>query len=235
MYGLSNLFSTLLIILCETHTFREGIDPVTGQFQWIELPPPESPTYTTQTVKYFADTYNIGNIISFFFNRNLKHGFVHAKGETYIQWSEINGGGLQALPRYGKLAPISSAPRGTILIPATSHSSSTHVVGFFPSWKIRLHVVTNNQVIIPGNMAITPAASVDISFHPDVPMTTSRVDTFGPVVWDPATSLHYLYFSTTFNGRVYFAKMNSSFQIIHINRVETTDVILNGKSAILDI
>jgi len=219
----------------ETHTFREGTNPITGEFEWIELDPPESPTFSSQTVKYFRDTYTIGNIMSFFFNRKINHGFVHAKGETYIQWSELGNFGIQLKPRYGKLAPISSAPRSTQQSPPTAHSSSTYVVGFFPSWKIRLQVTTNNQITIPQSMGITPAASVDITFHPDLPMTSADVDTFGPVVWDPDTSLHYLYFTTINGNRPFFAKMDSSFQIVHINRVASTDVILNGRSAILSI
>jgi len=68
-----------------------------------------------------------------------------------------------------------------------------------------------------------------------VPMTPSTVDTYGPAVWDPVTSLHYLYFTTRFAGPSYFAKMNSSFQIVHINQVAATDVILSGRAAVLNI
>jgi len=218
----------------ESHVYRQGTDP-NGGFAWVELPPPESPIFTTQTVKYFADTYDIGNIMSFWFNRKLNHGFVHANGETYIQWSDLGPFGINILPRYNKLAPVSSAPRSTQLSPPTSHSVSTYVVGFFPSWAIRLVVTTNNQVTIPKSMAVTPANSVDISFDPDIPMTTARVDTFGPITYDSSTGLHYLYFSTINSGPIYFAKMDSSFTITHINRVESTDAILNGRSAILNI
>ena len=219
----------------ETHVYREGTNVVTGEFEWIELDPPESPIFTTQAVTYYRDTYTIGNIMSFFFNRKPNHGFVHANGETQIQWSETGAFQVPTLPRHNKISPISSAPRSTQQSPLTSYSSSTYVVGFYPSWKIRLSVTTNNQITIPKSMAITPAVVTEISFHPDVPMTPSRVDSYGPIVWDPVTSLHYLYFNTTFSGPSYFAKMDSSFQIIHINRVESTDVILNGRPAILDI
>ena len=221
----------------ETHVFREGTNPITGEFEWIELDPPESPVFTTQSVKYFADTYTIGNIMSFFFNRNLNHGFVHANGQTQIQWSEIGAFGVHVKPRYSKIAPVSSLPKSTQQSPPTSYSATTYVVGFFPSWKIRLNVTTNNQITIPLSMPLTPAGSVDITFHPDLPLVTADVDTFGPLVWDSATSQHYLYFytGTGVNQVFYFAKMDSSFQITHINRVDATDTILNGRSAILDI
>lgn len=219
----------------ETHVYREGVNIANGEFQWIELDPPESPFFTTQAITYYSNTYTIGNIMSFFFNRKPNHGFVHVNGQTYLQWSDVGSFQVPILPKNNKLAPISSAPRSSRQSPTTSHSSSTYVVGFFPSWRIRLSVTTNNQITLPLAMSISPAASVEIGFDPDVPMTPSRVDTYGPVVWDPTTSLHYLYFSTTFGGPVYFAKMNSSFQIIHINRVDITDVILGGRSAVLDI
>ena len=219
----------------ETHVFREGTNIITGEFEWVELNPPESPIFTSQTVKYFADTYRIGNIMSFFFNRKVNHGFVHARGETWLQWSEILGFGIQAKPRYGKVAPVSTVPKSQIQTPATAHSVSTYVVGFFPSWKIRLSVTTNNQINIPGSMALSPAGSVDITFHPDLPLTSADVDSFGPLVWDPSSGQHYLYFYTVGVQVFYFAKMNSSFQITEFNRVDSTDVILNGRTAILDI
>ena len=220
-------------IVYNSSVYRQGF--VNGEFQWIELPPPESPFTTTQTVHYFADTYTIGNIMSFWFYRKLHYGFVHANAETYIQWSDLGPFGQHILPRFNKLAPISSAPRSTKLSPPTSHSASTYVIGYFPSWAVRLVVTTNNQVRTPDAMAITPANSVEISFDPDIPVTSSQVDTFGPVVYDPDTGLHYLYFYTINNGPIYFAKMDSSFKIVHINRVDFTDAILNGRSAILNI
>lgn len=225
------------VIEYETHVFREGTNPITGEFQWIELDPPESPIFTSQTSRYFADTYTIGNIMSFFFNRNLNHGFVHANGETHIQWSEIGALGIHVKPRYNQFAPVSTLSTSTILSPPTSHSTSTYVVGFFPSWAIRLTVTTNNQITLPGAMPLSPAGSVSISFDPDLPIVAADVDTFGPVVWDPDTGQNYLYFivGTGLNQVFYFAKMNSSFQITHFNRVSSTDVILNGRSAILSI
>jgi len=219
----------------ERHVYREGTNPANGEFQWIELDPPESPLFYSQNIEFFSDTYDIGNIMSFFFNRKPGHGFVHINGSTYIQWSDVGALQIPILPKNDKFAPISTVARTSTLTPSTSHSSTTYIVGFYPSWKIRLSVTTNNQFTIPNSMAITPAGSATISFAPDVPMTPSTVDTYGPAVWDPVTSLHYLYFTTRFAGPSYFAKMNSSFQIVHINQVAATDVILSGRAAVLNI
>lgn len=216
----------------ETHVYREGTDNF-GHFAWVELAPPESPIYSTQTVYYWQDTYSIGNIMTAFYAQKLNHGFVHINGETYIQWSPITNG-VHVLPRTNMFGPISSAARSTRLTPSTTRSVSTAVVGFFPSWKIRLYVTTNNQITVPDSMAISPAASATISFASNIPMTTSQVSTFGPATWDATTGLNYLYFVTN-GGQYYFAKMNTSFQIVHINRVASTDVILSGRSAILSI
>lgn len=214
----------------ETHVFREGTDPVTGAFAWVELPPPESPVFTTQNVTYFRDTYTCFNVISLFFNTKPNHGFAHVNGITQIQWGNIN-----ELPRNSRFSEISTGARTTVMTPPTAYSAVTQVVGFFPSWKLRLYVTTNNQVEVPGTMGIS-AGNNQISFAPGLPFTLAAVDTFGPAVWDPQTNLNYLYFTRRNNTSVvYFAKMNSSYQIVHVNRVDTTDVILSGKSAILSI
>lgn len=218
----------------ETHVYREGTDPVTGAFAWIELDPPESPIFSTQTVKYFADTYDIGNIMSFFFYRNLNFGFVHVNGQTFIQWSEINSNGTQPLPRYNKFAPVSSLPVSTKKSPTTAYSSSTYVVGFFPSWKIRLQVTTNNQIDVPDKIPLTPAGSSTITIASGLLLTAGQVNSFGPATWDSDSGLNYLYLTDNF-GQAYFAKMNTSFQIIHINRVDSTDAILAGRSAVLSL
>lgn len=221
---------TTEVINFETHVFREGTDPVTGGFAWIELPPPESPVFSTQNVNYFRDTYTCFNVMSLFFGTKPNHGFVNVNGQTYVQWGNIN-----ELPRNSRFSAISSAPRTTQMTPATAYSAVTTVVGFFPSWKLRLYVTTNNQVEVPGTMAVS-AGTDQISFAPGIPFTLAAVDSFGPAVWDPETNLNYLYFTRRGNTSiVYFAKMNSSFQIVHVNRVDTTDVILNGRSAILSI
>lgn len=211
----------------ESHIFREGTDS-DGNFQWVELDPPESPIFTTQEVKFFSDTYFPNNIFSFFLLRRPSHGFVHANGKVYFQWGE------NTPPRYNRLINISDAPRNTELVPPTARSVSTYVVGFFPSWKVRLVVTTNNQIEKPTTIGISPASSAVISFDPSIPKSTSDVNSYGPITWDDSTGLNYLYFSDN-QGRIYFAKMDSSFTIIHINRVAATDAFLSGRGAILNI
>ncbi|MEE8113028.1 MAG: hypothetical protein V3T23_01615 [Nitrososphaerales archaeon] len=221
-------------IVYETHLFREGTDPLTGNFVWIELDPPESPVFTSNNIRYFADTYTIGNIMTFFFYRNLNFGFVNVNDETRIQWSQIGALGIHVKPRYNQFAPVSSLTRSSTLAPPTSHSSAVNVVGFFPSWKLQLSVTTNNQITIPDSIPLSPAGGDSISFAADIPMSLNRVDSFGPAVWDSTTGLNYLYFVDIL-GDVFFAKMNTSFVITHINRVSVTDAILAGRAAILSI
>lgn len=214
-------------ICYETHVFREGQDPL-GNFMWVELDPPESPIFSTQDIRYFADTYACNNIFSFFFLRKPNHGFVHINGKIYFQWGEPTA------PYYKNFAPISDAGASTKLSPPTAHSVSTYVVGFFPSWKIRLSVTTNNQIIVPDEIAISPAGSATITFDPSLPKTAADVSFYGPATWDSVTGLNYLYFVDT-AGRLFFAKMDTSFTIIHINRVASTDAFLSGRGAVLDI
>ena len=217
----------------ETHIFREGVDPVTGLFAWIELSPPLSPVFTSQAVNYYANTYTCGNIFSFFFYVKPNYGFVHVNGDVYVQWGEINLG-IPTKPICNKFTPIGQG--SNITTPPTAYSAVGVVVGSFPSWKIQLHVTTNNQIQIPGNLNISPANFSSPSFAAGIPMTTSRVDRYGPAVWDPDAGVNYLYFSTIdAPARVYFAKMNSSFVITQINQVDVTDSILGGRPAILSI
>lgn len=217
----------------ETHIYREGVDPVTGLFAWIELPPPQSPVYTSQALTYYQNTYEVNNFISFFFLRKLNHGMVHVNGEIGYQWSEPPSFGPIPKPTHNRFSLFGSA--STKLVPATNYSVVGVSVGSFPSWTIRLHVTTNNQVIVPNQIQINGTFTA-ISFASNVPMTTSVVDSFGPAVWDPDEGVNYLYFSTLHSpARVYFAKMNTSFVITEINQVDTTDAILSGRPAILSI
>ena len=217
----------------ETHTYREGVDE-NGNFAWIELDPPESPTFTSQTVNYFNNTFQIGNIMSFFFNRNFGHGFVNVNGEVRIQWSQRNANGTPVLPVNNQFAALSTLNGSFKDTPPTAHSTSTYVVGFFPSWKIRLQVTTNNQIQIPDSLPLTPAGSAIITMASGLLLDIGDVNTFGPVAWDSAAGLNYLYLTDNF-GNAYFAKMNTSYEIIHLNRVEVTDSILAGKAAVLSI
>lgn len=220
-------------ITYESHIYRQGTDPVTGLFAWIELPPPESPIYVTHSATYFRDTYTVGNIFTLYFNIRPNYGFVHVNGNIFIQWSEVSGG-TQIKPICNRFTPIGSL--STRLEPTQSYSQSTYVVGSFPTWQIRLVVTTNNQVTIPNTADITPANFSSPTFASDVPMTLSKVDRFGPAVWDPDAGVNYLYFSTIdVPSRVYFAKMNTSFVITQINQVEVTDAILGGRAAVISI
>jgi len=217
----------------ESHIYREGIDPATGLFGWIELPPPDSPVYITHAHTYFRNTYLVNNIFTFFFNIRPNYGLVHVNGDVWIQWSNVSGG-TQVKPICNQLSPIGAT--STKLVPPQTYAQSIIVVGSFPTWAIRLIVTTNNQVTVPDQIDINSANFSIITFASNVPMTTSRVDRFGPVVWDPIEGVNYLYFSTIdIPARVYFAKMNTSFVITQINQVDTTDAILSGRSAILDI
>jgi hypothetical protein len=215
-------------ITYEKHTYRQGTDSE-GNFIWIELDPPESPTFTTQQTKYFQNTYSVNNIFSFFFLRKQNYGFVNVNGLVYFQWGEPG-----SFPLVNRFASISTASKSTQQVPSTSYSSTTYVIGSFPTWQVRLAVTTNNQVTIPNKMSISPASSAVISFDPSLPLEASDVNSFGPAVWDEATGLNYLYFST-FDGSVYFAKMDTSFIITHINQVAPVDGIFGGRSVILDV
>lgn len=216
----------------ETHVYREGVDPNTGLFGWVELPPPQSPTITNQSITFYENTYDVFNIFSFFFLRKRNYGMVHANGDIGVQWSDLFNG-VPVKPICNRISMFGQAT--TKLTPATTYSQSISTIGFFPNWSRRLSVTTNNQVIIPDQINIS-SASVDFSFSSEIPMSPSMVDTFGPVVWDPEAGVNYLYFNTIgFPTRYFFAKMNTSFVITHINEVSSTDAILSGRAAILSI
>jgi hypothetical protein len=220
-------------ITYETHTYQEGTDPATGGFAWVELPPPQSPVFSTQTVTFYENTFQCNNFISFFFLRKLNHGMVNVNGQIGYQWSEPGPFGVPPKPTHNQFSFFGDT--STTLTPPTAYSQSTTVIGFFPSWRILLSVTTNNQVSVPNQIQINGNFSA-ISFAPDIPITTSVVDKFGPAVWDPEEGVNYLYFSTIHSPtRFYFAKMNTSFVITHINQVDSTDAIMSGRSAVISI
>lgn len=214
-------------VFFETHVFRE-----TAIGGWEELPPPQSPIFTTQNIVFYRNTYSVNNIFSFFFLRKPNYGFVHVNGNIAVQWGEI-AAGIAVKPVANRFSTIGAT--STKLVPATAHSVRIVTIGFFPNWARRLYVTTNNQVEVPDQISIS-SASTSISFDPSVPMTTSRVDTFGPAIWDPDEGVNYIYFNTIdATPRFYFARMNTSFVITQINQVDSTDAILSGRAAILGI
>jgi hypothetical protein len=213
----------------ETHLYKESINEA-GEFEWVELDPSQSPVFTSQTAVYYSNTYHVNNIFSAFFFRRPNLGLVHVNGNVYFQWSEGDDGEATN----SRFAAISTAPKSTTQVPPTARNVSIFVVGFFPSWKVLLAVTTNNQITVPGLMSISPPDSPTISFAPDLGITLADVDVFGPAVWDPSEGVNYLYF-LTFDDRVFFAQMNTSFTVVNINQVSSTDAILTGRAAILSI
>ena len=218
------------IITYTTIVYREGVDEF-GRPIWIEMDPPDSPIVTTQEVKHYRNTYEVNNLISNYFGARPNYGFVNVNGQVYLQWSDS----FATFPKTNKFVPISSAQRHNIIVPETNRTVRTVVVGFFPSWRVRLHVTTNNQVSVTHRMGVTPAASTTITFAPDIPISMSNVNTFGPATWDEETGLNYLYFSLKNNAGFYFAKMNTNFEIIHINSIDANDAILTGRTAIISV
>lgn len=214
------------IITYTTYTYNEN-----GMGGWVLQP--GSPTTSTQSTLHLNNTYNVGNIFSFFFFRRARrnHGMVNVNGNMYHQWSESNE------PVHKFMSMV--AGRQTQLVPPTSRSSSINSIGFFPSWKLVLTITTNNQVVKPTEMFLSPGSSKLIGFNSQFPFAISDVDTFGPVVWDSNAGLNYLYFNTkdTAPGgeKVYFAKMDTNFEICHINEVNSADAILGGRMALLSI
>jgi hypothetical protein len=218
---------TSATITYETHIFREGTDGA-GNFQWIELPPPQSPVFQTQTLNYYANTYECGNLLNNFYGRRPNFGFVNINGQLYIQWSDRISS-VNVLPTCNKFSPVGSTTQ--VLSPPTNRS----VVGVSAGGShITLHVTTNNQIPVPGTIDLSPANVNTITFAAGIPMTSAAIDQFGPAVWDPNASVNYLYFRTL-TGRFFFAKMNTSFVITQINEVDATDTILSGRSAVLSI
>jgi hypothetical protein len=218
---------TTAIITYETHSFREGTDAA-GNFAWIELPPPQSPTFLNQQISYYTNTYDCGNLMSLFFGVRPNFGFVQANGTIYIQWSD-RVSSVNTLPTCDRFTPIGAT--STKLYPPTNR----HVVGTSAGGShVILNVTTNNQILVPDTINLSPAGAMVISFAAGIPMTSAAVEQYGPVVWDQQASINYIYFKTR-SGRFFFAKMNTSFVITQINEVDATDVILSGRSAVLSI
>lgn len=209
-----------------TRTYREG-----PMGSWIEEP--FSPQTSSEQTFHFDNTYSLNNIFSFFFLRRGRrnNGFVNANGNIYHQWSE------QTEP-VQKFAPLGA--RSTQLVPPTSRREVRYSIGFFPSWEIIRVVTTNNQVVKPTEMIISPGASTAITFPAPLDFfSISHIDTFGAPVWDSSAGVNYIYFSTNntspMGRRFYFAHMNTDFEIIRINEVNAEDAILFGKIALLSI
>jgi hypothetical protein len=78
-----------------------------------------------------------------------------------------------------------------------------------------------------------------ITFSPSLP--SFQVYQFGSITWDPDEGVNYLYFNT-YRGsafspiadKYYFAKMDTDFEIFHVNVVSAQDFIL-GRALLLDI
>ncbi len=220
-------------ITYETHIYKESTDPITGDFAWEELPPPQSPTFMTQSTIYYNNTYQIGNMMSAFFLKKPNHPLIHVNGDVGVQWSEFTSLGIAIKPICNRISVFGGT--SSKLTPATNYSAVGVSIGVFPNWHIRLYVTTNNQVTIPDQLEIS-GAYTEITFAADVPMSSSIVNQFGPATWDPDAGTHYLYFNTIdVPARYFFAKMNSSFVITQINQVDVTDSIMNGRAAILSI
>lgn len=78
-----------------------------------------------------------------------------------------------------------------------------------------------------------------ITFSSSLP--SFQVYQFGSITWDPDEGVNYLYFSTYMGSssfptadKYYFAKMNTNFEIFHVNQVSAQDFIL-GRALLLDI
>lgn len=201
------------------------INQQTGEITWAPVEPPEQfITVTTVQAKYFADTFFVNNVWTLFFARRPNHGFVHVNGSIYVQWSDS----ASTTPRNNKFAPLGT--RTFRLEPATNRSDVIRIT----QNGLRRFVTNNNQITVPDQLTLTPTTSTTISINPDLPIATSDIRDFGPAIWDPSSGNNYLYFVTN-NDRVFFAKMNTSFEIFHINQVDESDGIIFGRSIILDL
>jgi len=218
-----------------TLEYAESTNPVTGEFEWKLV----GETTTTQQVTFFRDTYSVNNVFVFFFNRRINNGIVNANGALYVQFSELSG--LTQVPPFNKFFTRAVGPRVDQLVPATSRSDVRVSIGFFPAWKLRRYVTTNNQVNVPRFMQISPADAEVISFAAGLGVDVTDVNTYGSPAWDSDAGVNYLYFSTLSSAavevrdRVYFAKMDTSFEIFEINQVDAVDAILSGRVALLSI
>lgn len=218
-----------------TLEYSEGTNPVTGEFEWVLV----GSTQTTQELTFFRETYNLGNIFSFFFDRRVNNGIVNAGGKLWVQFSDKSG--FTSLPPFNKFFTRAVGPRVDRLTPPAARSDVRVSIGFFPAWKLRRYVTTNNQVSVPASMGLSPASAITISFAAGLGVDTTDVNTYGPPAWDPDAGVNYIYFSTLSSAaveirdRVFFAKMDTSFEIFEVNRVESADAILFGRAACLSI
>lgn len=212
-----------------TKQYRQGKDPITGEFIWVL----EDTSNSTSNIVYWRDTYLVDNIFSFFFNRKFSYGLVHANGDVRVQWSNRTNGILQK-PIGQFLASIGNGT--THLVPSTNRSDVAVSIGYFPSWKLVRYVTTNNQVSLPFTAQVSPAKSATITFHPDIDMDINLVDTFGPIVWDADAGVNYLWFTYTIGIDLYtfFAHLDTDFRIIRVNQTNG-DGIFSGRLALLSI
>lgn len=219
-----------------THTYKEGKGS-DGNFQWIELE--DSPTSSSNARPFYQDTYFINNIWSFFFARKNNNGLVHANGEVYIQWSDrSNIAGIEDLPRKNLFAPFGE--KVSVLVPPSTRTDVIITIGFFPNWARRRTVTTNNQILIPFTLNLSPADSLIITFDPLLEFDDTFVNEFGAPVWDPDEGVNYIYFLWAEPGnpnkRLFFAHMDSNFVIFRINQVnDSGSALLFGRPALLSI
>ena len=221
-----------------THEYKEG-KTADGSFFWEEVE--NSPSTHDSQFVYYADTYFINNIISFFFRKKVTNGFVHVNGDVYQQWSQKVAGN-DVIPRNEFFAPIGQPTFRQV--PLTTRSEVIISIGFFPSWSRRRYVTTNNQLTVPDKVEFSPAKSKFITFDDDLWDTpeektafTSLVDTYGAPVWDPDEGINYLYFlwmdSSISQSRLFFAHMDTDFVIFRMNQVP--EGVLFGRPALLSI
>ncbi len=223
------------IITSRTLEYRQGTNPITGEFTWVLT----GDTISTRNLTFFKDTYNVGNIFSFFFNKRINNGMVNAGGQLFVQFSDSLGG--VSIPPLNKFFARAVGPRTDVITPPNARTDVIISIGFFPAWKLIRRVTTSNQVSTPSFMQISPAGAAVISFAAGLGIDTTDVDIYGPPAWDPDTGVNYIYFSTLSSAsvevrnRAFFAKMDTSFEIFEVNQVEAADAILFGRAAYLSI
>jgi hypothetical protein len=214
-----------------TRSYKEGTD-ANGDFIWVELD--DSPSTNSSDIIYYNNTFFVNNIFSFFFLRKPTNGLVHVNGDVYVQWSDRSAGGDDVLPRKNFFAPIGDGEY--VQVPPTTRSDVIISIGFFPNWARRRYVTTNNQITRPGDIRVVPADSSKITFHPDLDFDDTYVEEFGVPVWDPDEGVNYLYFlwNDGSTAKMFFAHMNTSFQITRINETDG-EGFLTGRPALLSI
>ena len=221
-----------------TRSYKEG-KKADGSFQWVELD--DSPSSHAAQRVYYADTFFVNNIVSFFFRKKVTNGFVHANGDVYQQWSQKIAGN-DVIPRNEFFAPIGQPTYRQV--PATTRSEVIISIGFFPAWARRRYVTTNNQITIPDQVEFSPAKSKFITFSDDLWDTPAekaafyaKVDTYGAPVWDPDEGVNYIYFlwvdADTSTKKLFFAHMDTDFVIFRMNQVE--EGVLFGRPVLLSI